>query len=108
NLDGSFRYPSRFIFNVDKTMLAYTNELDDRLVYETNWNISYSERMLESTASELSFKPGDRIMHSIMGAGEVVDLDRDQAAYLIKFDDLKTPRKISFKAKLEPEIGDSL
>lgn len=108
NLDGSFRYPSRFIFNVDKNLLAYTTELDDRLVYETNWNISHSEKMLAATASELAFKPGDRIMHSIMGAGDVVAIDRDQAAYLIKFDDLQTPRKISFKAKLEPGINDTL
>jgi DNA helicase-2/ATP-dependent DNA helicase PcrA len=105
NLDGSYRYPSRFIFNVDKTLLAYTNELDDNLIYESNWHISSSERMLETSASELSFKPGDRIVHSIMGAGEVVDIDRDQAAYLINFDDLKTQRKISFKAKLESGIG---
>ena len=28
NLDGSYRYPSRFIFNVDRELLEYTNELD--------------------------------------------------------------------------------
>jgi len=106
NLDGSYRYPSRFIFNVDKTLLAYTNELDDSLIYEANWNISSSERMLESSASKLSFKPGDRIVHNIMGAGKVVDVDRGQAAYLIKFDDLTTQRKINFKAKMEAEIVD--
>lgn len=100
NLDGSYRYPSRFIFNVDKTLLAYTEELDDSLVYETKWNISSSERLLESSAAGLSFQPGDRIIHGIMGAGEVIDIDRDNAAYLIKFDSLGTPRKISFKAVL--------
>lgn len=101
NLDGSYRYPSRFIFNVDKTLLIYTNKLDDSLIYEAKWNISSSERMLESSASKLSLKPGDRIVHNIMGAGKVVDIYRDQAAYLIKFDDLETHRKINFKAKLE-------
>jgi DNA helicase-2/ATP-dependent DNA helicase PcrA len=106
NLDGSYRYPSRFIFNVDKTLLAYTDELDDSLISETNWNISSSERLLEASAAGLSFQPGDRIVHGIMGAGEVVDIDRDLAAYLIKFDNLGTPRKISFKAKLEPEHGE--
>ena len=100
NLDGSYRYPSRFIFNVDKALLTYTGELDESLVYETNWRIS-SERLLEVSAAGLSFRPGDRILHGIMGAGEVVDIDRDNAAYLIKFDNLSTPRKISFKARLE-------
>lgn len=101
NFDGSYRYPSRFIFNIDKTLLVYTNEMDDSLLYEANCNISSSERMLESSASETSFKPGDRIVHSIMGAGEVIDIDRDKAVYLIKFDDLETQRKINFKVKLE-------
>ncbi|MDD3162232.1 MAG: 3'-5' exonuclease, partial [Bacteroidales bacterium] len=100
NLDGSYRYPSRFIFNVDKTLLAYTDELDDSLIYQTNWKISNSERMLEYSDSALSFKPGDRIVHNIMGAGEVVAVDRDQAAYSIKFDELETQRKISFKQRL--------
>lgn len=106
NLDGSFRYPSRFIFNVDKTLLTYTNELDDNLICETNWNISNSERILESPYAKLPFKSGDRIVHSIMGTGEVVDVDRNNAAYLIKFDDLATQRKISFKAKLEAWVDD--
>lgn len=105
NLDGSYRYPSRFIFNVDKALLAYTDELDDSLVYETNWNITSSEKMLAAQASGPVFKPRDRVVHSIMGAGEVVDIDRDKAAYVIKFDGLGTLRKISFKAKLEAEAG---
>jgi DNA helicase-2/ATP-dependent DNA helicase PcrA len=107
NLDGSYRYPSRFIFNVDKTLLAYTGELDESLVYETNSHISSSERLLEASSAGLSFQPGDRILHSIMGAGVVVDIVRDHAAYLIKFDNLSTPRKISFKARLEAGYGDA-
>lgn len=103
NQDGSYRYPSRFIFNVDKALLAYTNELDDGLVYETNWNIASSEKMLAAQASGPVFKSGDRVVHSIMGAGEVVDVDRNKAAYEIKFDNLETVRKINFKAKLEAE-----
>lgn len=103
NLDGSYRCPSRFIFNVDKALLAYTNELDDRLVYETNWNITSSEKVLEAKSSGLTFKAGDRIVHSIMGTGEVVDIDSAKAAYVIKFDGIGTLRKINFKAKLEAE-----
>lgn len=107
NLDGSYRYPSRFIFNVDKTLLAYTDELDDSLVSETNWNITSNEKMLEATSSGPAFKPGDRVAHSIMGIGEVVDIDHDKAAYVIKFDGIGTLRKINFKAKLESKDGSS-
>lgn len=102
NLDGTYRYPSRFIFNVDKTLLEYTHELSESLVAEINWSISSSERTLES-ASELAFKTGDRVVHNIMGAGVIVDIDRDKAAYVIKFDILDTPRNINFKVKLERE-----
>ncbi|HWQ79821.1 MAG TPA: UvrD-helicase domain-containing protein [Anaerovoracaceae bacterium] len=98
NLDGSYRYPSRFIFNIDKDLLHYTCDLPDSLVYEAQLEIGSSEALLAASAS---FKPGDRIFHNIMGTGTIIEVDRNQAAYLIKFDDLKTPRKISFKVKLQ-------
>lgn len=105
NLDGSYRYPSRFIFNVAKDLLAYTGELDESLLYESNWRISSSEKVMEAMSSEPPFKPGDRIIHSIMGAGEVLGIDRSQAAYIIKFDELRTARNISLRAKIEREQG---
>jgi DNA helicase-2/ATP-dependent DNA helicase PcrA len=105
NLDGSYRYPSRFIFNVEKDLLAYTEELDEDLLNESNWHIGSSEKLMEAKSSEFAFKPGDRIVHSIMGAGEVVGIDRDKAAYLIKFDNLGTARSISLRAKIDAEKG---
>ena len=103
HLDGSTRVPSRFIFNVDKALLSYTDELDAGLVQETNRNIRDHEKMLETIAAGPAFQPGDRVVHSILGAGEVVDIDRDKAAYTIRFDGIGTPRKINFKAKLDRE-----
>ncbi len=103
HLDGSTRVPSRFIFNVDKALLSYTEELDAGLVQETNRNIREHEKMLETIAAGPAFQPGDRVVHSILGRGEVVDIDRDKAAYTIRFDGIGTPRKINFKAKLDRE-----
>ncbi|AET69718.1 DNA/RNA helicase, superfamily I [Desulfosporosinus orientis DSM 765] len=103
NLDGSYRYPSRFIFNVDKNLLVYTAELDEGLVKESNWQIGSSEKLIEAKSSEFPFQPGDRIVHSIMGAGEVMGINREKAAYLIKFDNLGTVRNISLRAKIEGE-----
>lgn len=105
NLDGSYRFPSRFIFNVDRALLHYTNELDARLVTETQLSITQSDLLLEHRAQAPVFTPGDRVTHSIMGPGTLLDLDRDKSAYLIQFDSLPTPRKISMKAKLEREVG---
>lgn len=103
HLDGSTRLPSRFIFNVDKALLSYTDELDDRLVRETTQNIRDHEKMLETVAAGPVFQSGARVVHSILGAGEVVDIDRDKAAYTIRFDGIGTPRKINFTAKLNRE-----
>ncbi len=103
NLDGSYRYPSRFIFNVDKDLLAYTEELDQSLLNESNWRIGSSEKLMAAMSSELPFRPGDRIIHSIMGAGEVIGIDHNQAAYIIKFDNIRTVRNISLRAKIEAE-----
>ncbi len=103
NHDGSYRYPSRFIFNVDLELLRYTNELDPRLVFEAGQIIAGSEKMLELSSGTLGFMPGDRVVHAVMGAGEVLELDREKNAYVIQFDSLGTKRKISMKAKLEPE-----
>ncbi|SPF46311.1 hypothetical protein SBF1_3540003 [Candidatus Desulfosporosinus infrequens] len=60
---------------------------------------------MEAKSSEFPFRPGDRIVHDIMGAGEVIGINRDKAAYLIKFDDLGTARNISLRAKIEAENG---
>ncbi|MDW7657866.1 MAG: 3'-5' exonuclease [Bacillota bacterium] len=103
NLDGSYRFPSRFIFDIDKSLLAYTAELDRSLVSETNWLVTSSQRAMEAAASGLPFKPGDRIVHSIFGAGSVIEIDRDQNTYLIKFDTLDTARRIGTNAKLSTE-----
>jgi DNA helicase-2/ATP-dependent DNA helicase PcrA len=101
NLDGSFRYPSRFIFNVDRDLLHYTSPLEPRLVCEARAAIDASDKMLERLSAAPSFAPGDRIVHSVMGPGEVVAIDADKNAYTVKFDKIPTPRKISMKTKLE-------
>ncbi len=105
NLDGSFRYPSRFIFNVDKGLLEYTEELSESLVSESGWHIGSSERGMEAAAQRETFAVGERVVHSVMGAGEIAAIDDVKSAYIIRFDELGTERSISFKAKLtrEPE-----
>lgn len=62
NLDGSYRYPSRFIFNVDRHLLEYTRELDDSLIAETKWKIRGSENSLAALSGVLAFQVGDRVV----------------------------------------------
>ena len=101
NNEGSFRYPSRFIFNVDKGLIHYVKELDPALLDETKRIIESSERSLAGEALSQIMIVGTRVHHDIMGDGEIVDINRDKKCYVIAFDELSTNRKISFKAKLQ-------
>jgi DNA helicase-2/ATP-dependent DNA helicase PcrA len=106
NLDGSYRFPSRFIFDIDKRLLTYTAELDPSLVSETRWLVTSGQKAMEAAASDLPFKTGDRVVHSVFGAGTVIELNREQNAYLIQFDALETARRIGTNAKLTAAVNE--
>lgn len=101
NPDGSFRVPSRFIMGIDRKLLEYTAELPDSLVREAEWRIRGSEATLAQAGTAPRFQVGDRVLHAIMGAGQVIGIDEEKSVYTIQFDAILTPRNISFKAKLE-------
>ena len=105
NLDGSPRYPSRFLLDVDPTLLEYTAPPRDRLVREAREYIALSQSALPEEAPRAAFQTGDRVLHPIMGPGTVVGVDDARGAHIVQFDGAATPRAISFKAKLA-RIGD--
>ena len=47
NFDGSTRYPSRFILDIDQKFLEYVKKPEDTLIAETKNYIHYSNRYLE-------------------------------------------------------------
>lgn len=100
NFDGSFRYPSRFLFNVDEALLARDGEADARLLRDAFRHIEASERLLAPAEERAPFQQGDRVRHAIMGDGVIVEVDLAQGAYVVQFDILPTQRRISFRAKL--------
>jgi DNA helicase-2/ATP-dependent DNA helicase PcrA len=40
------------------------------------------------------------VVHAVFGTGTVVEVDIMKKAHMIQFDDMDTPRAISFRAKL--------
>jgi len=46
---------------------------------------------------------GDRVVHRILGAGEVTEVRLAQQFYVIKFDAKETERTISFRVPLQKE-----
>ena len=100
NFDGSFRYPSRFLFNVDELLLVREGMEDTRLLRDAFRHIETSERLLAPASEQAQFQPGDRVRHAIMGDGMIVEVDLAASAYVVQFDILPTQRRISFRAKL--------
>ncbi|MUU08165.1 MAG: DNA helicase UvrD [Phascolarctobacterium sp.] len=101
NFDGSPRYPSRFLLDIESALLDYTQKPQEGLIRETKDYLVINERYLADEENQLSLAVGQRVKHSIFGSGTVVDVDLIKAAHLVKFDNIDTPRSISFRAKLE-------
>lgn len=97
NLDGSVRYPSRFIFDIDKKFLYYTTELGDEFSKNALESIKYTDNCLDIVSQAEKFVVGDKVHHSILGDGTIISIDLVIQAYVIQFDNLPTPRSISFK-----------
>lgn len=103
NFDGSPRYPSRFLLDIEPALLDYTQKPQEGLIGETKDYLVINERYLADEENQLSLAVGQRVKHNIFGSGTVVDVDLIKAAHLVKFDNIDTPRSISFRAKLEKD-----
>ncbi len=102
NFDGSMQYPSRFLLDIDESLLTYDRRPSDPLISDTIAYIRYSDRYLDGyLPKEGNFQVGDKIRHKIFGLGTILSVDSSQSAYLIQFDRMDTPRQISFRVHLE-------
>ncbi|MBR0354944.1 MAG: UvrD-helicase domain-containing protein [Oscillospiraceae bacterium] len=100
NIDGSPRYPSRFLLDIAPELLEHTEPPEEGLVKEARDYIAVSEQFLPDKEPE-TFAVGQRVRHPIMGPGTVVGVDTNKGAHLVRFDGMATPRAISFRARLE-------
>ncbi|MCR5648991.1 MAG: UvrD-helicase domain-containing protein [Oscillospiraceae bacterium] len=99
-LDGSPRYPSRFILDIDPRLIEYDEPPREELVKDAREYIDMSAKYLP----ESEFEPlaeGTRVSHTVLGPGTVLGADMTKKAHVVKFDSLPTPRAISFKVPLE-------
>ena len=101
NFDGSTRYPSRFILDIDQKFLEYVKKPEDTLIAETKNHIHYSNRYLDGYVAEQTFQIGDKIIHNVFGQGRIKSILSDRNAYMIKFEQIETPRIISFRVPIK-------
>lgn len=99
NYDGSFRYPSRFLFNAEKENVEYAVPLDPELEERALEEI----RKTEDTGrqdSQNNALIGKRVLHPVFGEGTVIGLPRGQEGCIIQFDAMVTPRTFGPSVKL--------
>lgn len=99
NYDGSYRYPSRFIFDTDKKYLNYIVELDERLMTQALGYIRINEEKMSHSEAELQV--GDTVIHKIFGKGEIVAVKKEISSYVIQFENMETVRNIHMRTPLQ-------
>lgn len=101
NFDGSPRYPSRFILDIDRDLLHFTEAPKAGLLTEAESYIQLVDSHFRRSDDAAVFHIGDRIRHRAFGLGTIQDVDLDQSAYTIRFDDLPTERRLSLRVKMK-------
>ena len=99
NYDGSFRYPSRFLFNAEKENVEYAVPLDPDLEERAMEEIRKTETP-ESGKERTSDQIGKRVLHPVFGEGTVIGVPRGQEGIIIQFDGMITPRTFGPTAKI--------
>ena len=101
NFDGTPQYPSRFILDIDRQLIRFTKEPREGLIKEAGDYIELSRKYMPASERDVVFPVGQRVRHAVFGTGTVTDVDRDRGAHVIQFDSMDTPRRISFRVKME-------
>ena len=94
------RYPSRFIFDIERPLLKYEVELPQQLIAKTKLYVQESETKLQKKSELAGLAKGDTVEHGILGRGIVLEIDETAGTSTVQFEKTATPRKMSFKAPL--------
>lgn len=98
--DGSFRYPSRFLFNAEKENVDYVTPLDPDLEEKTLRSIQETEDWASNTPKQ-SDLVGKRVTHQVFGPGTVIGIPRDGQGIIVQFDSIVTPRTFADAGKVQ-------
>lgn len=98
--DGSFRYPSRFLFNAEKENVDYVMPLDPDLEEKTLRSIQETEDWASDTPKQ-SDLVGKRVTHQVFGPGTVIGIPRDGQGIIVQFDTIVTPRTFADAGKVQ-------
>lgn len=100
--DGSFRYPSRFLFNAEKENVDHVEPLAPELEEKTMHNIRQTEDLAPNIPQKNELV-GKRVSHPVFGSGTVIGIPRDGQGLIVQFDSIITPRTFADAGKLMVE-----
>ena len=99
NYDGSFRCPSRFLFNAGKENVEYSSPLDPELEERTMEQVRRTGDT-DTRPEQPAETVGKRVLHPIFGEGSVIGIPREQEGVIVQFDAISTPRTFGPGVKL--------
>ena len=100
DFEGTPRVVSRFLLDIDPSLLEFRPRPAEGLFEKARARLSAAAGPVPAGSSS-AFAPGDRVGHAVFGPGEILAIDAEKGAYVIRFDALPTPRSISFRIRLE-------
>ncbi len=100
-LEGSQRYPSRFLFDVGFDLLEVEKAPPEDLVRNAKERIEMGLRRMPENLAKTALPAGTRVRHEIFGEGTVLEFDRAAGVHVILFDRLDTPRRLNARLRLE-------
>ncbi len=99
--DGIPRYPSRFITDIDKDLLEFTEKPDEDFINSAKKYCALQSRHLKPAEKLNLFEPGQRVEHAVFGTGTLLEINMEEESYLVQFDGMPTPRQIAMKVEMK-------
>lgn len=91
--DGYKKYPSRFIFNIDRSLLDVEGELDEEFVRAALDSIGYSNKKYISKESAQK-NINKCVEHHVFGKGVIKSIEENGMVYVIKFEKYKQEKYV--------------
>lgn len=100
NLDGTPRFPSRFILDIDRKYLSFDPPVNESLWKAGKAYVERTSAYLKDDGDKGHFPVGCRVRHTVFGMGTIEEVDEKNNSYRIRFDSMDTTRDIAFRARL--------
>ncbi len=93
---GAFKYPSRFLLEIEENMVVREGKLDPDLFEVTKKRMENGP----SSVNDEIFAVGDEVIHPIWNDGVILNVDIEKSEYAVEFKETGVIRNIRMKYKL--------